>query len=113
MNQDYNFSPSEKRTVEQIEKDISVFKKLIHNEEVRFNKIQTQHELKVKKLEGESFHLSMKISRIVDKLRARCKHNGGKTKHRNYRDDASFEFWLSCDLCGEHVGSEGERYRSF
>ena len=56
----------------------------------------------------QMFKQHMRINNKIKAKQKRCKHNGGKRRTLNCRDDASFKYWLFCDKCGKEMGSEGE-----
>lgn len=70
---------------------------------------------RIHKTEGEIGVLNEQMwkqqTRIQNRMRAkqkRCKHNGGRRRSLNCRDDASFKWWLFCEKCGKEMGHEGE-----
>ncbi len=70
---------------------------------------------RIHKIEGEidvlssqRFKQQMRISKRIEARQKRCKHNEGKRRTLNCRDDASFKWWLFCKRCGKEMGHEGE-----
>jgi len=59
-------------------------------------------------LDSQKFKQEMRIQKRIEAKQKRCKHNGGRRRTLNCRDDASFKWWLFCDKCGKEMGHEGE-----
>lgn len=70
----------------------------------RIDKIEGE----IKVLHSQKFKQQMRISKRTEAKQKRCKHNGGRRRSLNCRDDASFKYWLFCDICGKEMGHEGE-----
>jgi len=94
----------EQKSIDKILKDLTKLDKNIKKKRQRIEQIEKDidgiHVLRQK--------IQNKIYDINKKVVKRCKHIGDKHRVRNWRDDASFLYWIRCDDCGETVGHEGE-----
>ena len=66
-------------------------------------------DLQYKKLTDKKFKVDCRISGMQNLREKNCKHSKdkyGRTKHRNMRDDSSFEWYVNCGNCGAVLWDE-------
>lgn len=103
------YTIKEQIKVSKIKKDLEKLKTIIHKKRKKIqsivNEIDRIHDLEIK--------LAERICIIDAKVIKRCKHENGTHWVRNWRDDASFLYWIKCDDCGMIVDYEGKNESRF
>ncbi len=84
-----------------------IIEKLERKEKTLYKRIH-KIEDEIKTVDDQMFKQQMRISKRAEAKQKRCKHNGGRRRTLNCRDDASFKYWLFCDMCEKEMGHEGE-----
>jgi len=100
------YTKSEEKKVNYHRREIERYEKMIIYENKRFEKLSKNHNDRIKEIRKYKDTERSKISTINDKLKKRCKHKGERTRWRNNRDDASFEYFIGCADCGEILWDE-------
>ena len=102
----FKFTTKEQKQVDVWLDKINQHRLKISKLEASWNKKEERQQLKQNKIDYEIKKLTKKIYDYEAKVIKRCKHKSGTYRVRNYRDDASFDYWVRCDDCHETIRSE-------